>query len=51
MELLGPASLGIHYCLVVEECAAEFLQFLGAWGDSHQNLLENELDLHFLVVT
>ena len=50
VELLGPAGLGVHHGLVVQERAAELLQFLGIRGDAHQDLLEDQFDLDLLVV-
>ena len=50
MELLGPSRLGIHHRLVEEEGTAELLEILGAWGDAEQYLLEDELNLHLLVI-
>ena len=49
--LLSPAGLGIHDGLVIEESAPELLQFLRIRGNAHQNLLENQFDLDFLVIS
>ena len=50
MELLGPAGLGVHDGLVVQERAAELLQLPAVRGDAHQDLLEDQFNLHVLVV-
>ena len=50
VELLGPAGLGIHDGLVVEEGAAELLELFGARGNAHEHFLENKLDLKLFVV-
>ena len=50
VELLCPSGLGIHHCHVVQEGAAELVQFVLGGALAEENHLEDGLDLDLLVV-
>ena len=50
MELLCPSCLGIHHCHVVQEGAAELVQFVLGGALAEENHLEDGLDFDLLVV-